>query len=78
IFAPLSKISKPLEKHKSSSTKTPLRPPRRIDVSRITSKINTGKNIRAAHEVCFCYSDSLETGMCMNRVLLWQLWQVEQ
>ncbi|KAM4541457.1 CAP-Gly domain-containing linker protein 4 isoform 2-T2 [Fundulus diaphanus] len=42
IFAPLSKISKPLEKHKSSSTKTPLRPPRRIDVSRITSKINTG------------------------------------
>ncbi|KAK5601304.1 hypothetical protein CRENBAI_001498 [Crenichthys baileyi] len=42
IFAPLSKISKPLEKHKSSSTKTPLRPPRRIDVSRITSKVNTG------------------------------------
>ncbi|XP_047201685.1 CAP-Gly domain-containing linker protein 4-like isoform X4 [Girardinichthys multiradiatus] len=42
IFAPLSKISKPLEKHKSSTTKTPLRPPRRIDVSRITSKINTG------------------------------------
>ncbi|XP_035988739.1 CAP-Gly domain-containing linker protein 3 isoform X2 [Fundulus heteroclitus] len=42
IFAPLSKISKPLEKHKSSSTKTPLRPPRRIDVSRVTSKINTG------------------------------------
>uniref|UniRef100_A0A3Q2R3A7 CAP-Gly domain containing linker protein family member 4 n=1 Tax=Fundulus heteroclitus TaxID=8078 RepID=A0A3Q2R3A7_FUNHE len=41
IFAPLSKISKPLEKHKSSSTKTPLRPPRRIDVSRVTSKINT-------------------------------------
>ncbi|XP_014863645.1 PREDICTED: CAP-Gly domain-containing linker protein 4-like isoform X2 [Poecilia mexicana] len=42
IFAPLSKISKPLEKHKSSSTKPPLRPPRRIDVSRVTSKINTG------------------------------------
>ncbi|KAM4724017.1 CAP-Gly domain-containing linker protein 4 isoform 4-T11 [Anableps anableps] len=42
IFAPLSKISKPLEKHKSSSTKPPLHPPRRIDVSRITSKINTG------------------------------------
>uniref|UniRef100_A0A3B3XNM0 CAP-Gly domain-containing protein n=1 Tax=Poecilia mexicana TaxID=48701 RepID=A0A3B3XNM0_9TELE len=41
IFAPLSKISKPLEKHKSSSTKPPLRPPRRIDVSRVTSKINT-------------------------------------
>ncbi|XP_054894107.1 CAP-Gly domain-containing linker protein 4-like isoform X4 [Poeciliopsis prolifica] len=42
IFAPLSKISRPLEKHKSSSTKPPLRPPRRIDVSRVTSKINTG------------------------------------
>ncbi|XP_072220859.1 CAP-Gly domain-containing linker protein 4 isoform X2 [Leuresthes tenuis] len=44
IFAPLSKISKPLEKHKTSATKTstPMRPPRRIDLSRITSKINTG------------------------------------
>ncbi|KAM6968838.1 CAP-Gly domain-containing linker protein 4 isoform 1-T1 [Tautogolabrus adspersus] len=42
IFAPLSKISKPLERHKSSITKTPVRPPRRIDLSRITSKINTG------------------------------------
>ncbi|XP_059209264.1 CAP-Gly domain-containing linker protein 4-like isoform X2 [Centropristis striata] len=44
IFAPLSKISKPLERHKTSSrkTSTPTRPPRRIDVSRITSKINTG------------------------------------
>uniref|UniRef100_A0A3B4V3Q3 CAP-Gly domain containing linker protein family member 4 n=1 Tax=Seriola dumerili TaxID=41447 RepID=A0A3B4V3Q3_SERDU len=44
IFAPLSKISKPLERHKMSSTKTstPIRPPRRIDLSRITSKINTG------------------------------------
>ncbi|KAM4542518.1 CAP-Gly domain-containing linker protein 4 isoform 2-T3 [Odontesthes bonariensis] len=44
IFAPLSKISKPLEKHKTSTTKTstPVRPPRRIDLSRITSKINTG------------------------------------
>uniref|UniRef100_A0A4W6FBM4 Si:dkeyp-47f9.4 n=1 Tax=Lates calcarifer TaxID=8187 RepID=A0A4W6FBM4_LATCA len=44
IFAPLSKISKPLERHKSSTTKmpTPIRPPRRIDLSRITSKINTG------------------------------------
>ncbi|XP_042244067.1 CAP-Gly domain-containing linker protein 4-like isoform X3 [Thunnus thynnus] len=44
IFAPLSKISKPLERHKTSSTKTstPIRPPRRIDLSRITSKINTG------------------------------------
>uniref|UniRef100_A0A3B5M8E8 CAP-Gly domain-containing protein n=1 Tax=Xiphophorus couchianus TaxID=32473 RepID=A0A3B5M8E8_9TELE len=41
IFAPLSKISKPLEKHKLNSTKPPLRPPRRIDVSRVTSKINT-------------------------------------
>ncbi|KAM6912787.1 CAP-Gly domain-containing linker protein 4 [Xenentodon cancila] len=44
IFAPLSKISKPLEKHKTSTTKTstPIRPFRRIDLSRITSKINTG------------------------------------
>ncbi|XP_039992669.1 CAP-Gly domain-containing linker protein 4-like isoform X3 [Xiphias gladius] len=44
IFAPLSKISKPLERHKTSTTKTstPIRPPRRIDLSRITSKINTG------------------------------------
>ncbi|KAK5885922.1 hypothetical protein CesoFtcFv8_017011 [Champsocephalus esox] len=44
IFAPLSKISKPLERHKASPKRTsaPLRPPRRIDVSRITSKINTG------------------------------------
>ncbi|KAK5857066.1 hypothetical protein PBY51_010333 [Eleginops maclovinus] len=44
IFAPLSKISKPLERHKANTrkTSTPLRPPRRIDVSRVTSKINTG------------------------------------
>lgn len=44
IFAPLSKISKPSEKHKTSVTKTstPVRPLRRIDLSRITSKINTG------------------------------------
>ncbi|XP_049452787.1 CAP-Gly domain-containing linker protein 4-like isoform X2 [Epinephelus fuscoguttatus] len=44
IFAPLSKISKPLERHKVSTrkTSTPIRPPRRIDMSRITSKINTG------------------------------------
>ncbi|XP_028250810.1 CAP-Gly domain-containing linker protein 4 isoform X2 [Parambassis ranga] len=44
IFAPLSKISKPMEKHKTSGmkTSTPIRPPRRIDLSRVTSKINTG------------------------------------
>ncbi|XP_074548280.1 CAP-Gly domain-containing linker protein 4 [Halichoeres trimaculatus] len=44
IFAPLSKISKPLERQKTSITKStlPARPPRRIDLSRITSKINTG------------------------------------
>ncbi|XP_049917712.1 CAP-Gly domain-containing linker protein 3-like isoform X2 [Epinephelus moara] len=44
IFAPLSKISKPLERHKISTrkTSTPICPPRRIDISRITSKINTG------------------------------------
>uniref|UniRef100_A0A8D3AKX8 CAP-Gly domain-containing protein n=1 Tax=Scophthalmus maximus TaxID=52904 RepID=A0A8D3AKX8_SCOMX len=46
IFAPLSKISKPSERPKSSTTKTstPIRPPRRIDLSRITSKINTGED----------------------------------
>uniref|UniRef100_UPI003AAC2835 CAP-Gly domain-containing linker protein 4 isoform X1 n=1 Tax=Centroberyx gerrardi TaxID=166262 RepID=UPI003AAC2835 len=44
IFAPLSKISKPLERRKTNAIKTsaPTRPPRRIDLSRITSKINTG------------------------------------
>ncbi|XP_039642273.1 CAP-Gly domain-containing linker protein 4-like isoform X4 [Perca fluviatilis] len=44
IFAPLSKISKPLERHKTSTrkTSTPVRPPRRIDLSRIPSKISTG------------------------------------
>lgn len=44
IFAPLSKISKASEKHKASTTKTStsIRPSRRIDLSRITSKINTG------------------------------------
>ncbi|XP_071378754.1 CAP-Gly domain-containing linker protein 4 isoform X3 [Centroberyx affinis] len=44
IFAPLSKISKPLERRKTNAVKTsaPTRPPRRIDLSRITSKINTG------------------------------------
>ncbi|XP_041704264.1 CAP-Gly domain-containing linker protein 3 isoform X2 [Coregonus clupeaformis] len=36
IFAPLSKISKPSERHKA------IRPPQRIDISRVTSKINTG------------------------------------
>lgn len=57
IFAPLSKISKPLEKHKSGSTKTPLRPPRRIDGSRIASKINTGKKKekKAAQQVCLLF-----------------------
>ncbi|KAM3849552.1 CAP-Gly domain-containing linker protein 4-like [Diretmus argenteus] len=43
IFAPLSKISKPLERRKTTTkTSTPIRPPRRIDLSRVTSKINTG------------------------------------
>ncbi|AWP16836.1 putative CAP-Gly domain-containing linker protein 4 [Scophthalmus maximus] len=57
IFAPLSKISKPSERPKSSTTKTstPIRPPRRIDLSRITSKINTGVRSRtpsAGSSVC--------------------------
>ncbi|XP_026147844.1 CAP-Gly domain-containing linker protein 4 isoform X2 [Mastacembelus armatus] len=44
IFAPLSKISKPLERHKTTTTKTstPIRPLRRTNLSRVTSKINTG------------------------------------
>ncbi|XP_076605733.1 CAP-Gly domain-containing linker protein 4 isoform X2 [Chaetodon auriga] len=44
IFAPLSKISKASEKHKASTAKTstPIRPSRRMDLSRVTSKINTG------------------------------------
>ncbi|XP_034015340.1 CAP-Gly domain-containing linker protein 4-like [Thalassophryne amazonica] len=44
IFAPLSKISKPLERRKTIHTKTstPARPPRLVDLSRITSNINTG------------------------------------
>uniref|UniRef100_A0A3P8R7A8 CAP-Gly domain-containing protein n=1 Tax=Astatotilapia calliptera TaxID=8154 RepID=A0A3P8R7A8_ASTCA len=56
IFAPLSKISKPLERHKTSTTKksTPVRPPRRIDLSRITSKINTGEKqaIKCSSSLC--------------------------
>ncbi|KAF3701490.1 CAP-Gly domain-containing linker protein 3 Cytoplasmic linker protein 170-related 59 kDa protein [Channa argus] len=57
IFAPLSKISKPLERHKKISTRTstPTHPPRRIDLSRITSKINTGFRSRtpsASSSVC--------------------------
>lgn len=42
IFAPLSKITKPMERLKPNRTSTPIRPPRRIDLSRVTSKINTG------------------------------------
>ncbi|KAL0969872.1 hypothetical protein UPYG_G00233570 [Umbra pygmaea] len=44
IFAPLSKISKPSERRKANPQKssTPVRPHRRIDLSRVSSKINTG------------------------------------
>uniref|UniRef100_A0A3P9H9R8 Si:dkeyp-47f9.4 n=1 Tax=Oryzias latipes TaxID=8090 RepID=A0A3P9H9R8_ORYLA len=44
IFAPLSKISKPLEKRETSSVKnsTTIRPSCGIDSSRTSSKINTG------------------------------------
>ncbi|KAJ7991213.1 hypothetical protein DPEC_G00294990 [Dallia pectoralis] len=44
IFAPLSKISKHNERHKvqPQRSSTPRRPPRYIDLSRITSRINTG------------------------------------
>uniref|UniRef100_A0A8C6V8X2 Si:dkeyp-47f9.4 n=1 Tax=Neogobius melanostomus TaxID=47308 RepID=A0A8C6V8X2_9GOBI len=45
IFAPLSKITKPLERLKPGTmrTSTPVRPPRKKDLSRVTPKINTGK-----------------------------------
>ncbi|XP_052353045.1 CAP-Gly domain-containing linker protein 4-like isoform X1 [Oncorhynchus keta] len=44
IFAPLSKISKPSERCKASTQRsaTPIRPSQRINLSRVTSKINTG------------------------------------
>ncbi|CAL8285723.1 unnamed protein product [Lota lota] len=44
IFAPLSKISKPTERRRSATPRAPLppRPPRRLDLSRVTSKVNTG------------------------------------
>uniref|UniRef100_A0A8C6X014 Si:dkeyp-47f9.4 n=1 Tax=Neogobius melanostomus TaxID=47308 RepID=A0A8C6X014_9GOBI len=44
IFAPLSKITKPLERLKPGTmrTSTPVRPPRKKDLSRVTPKINTG------------------------------------
>uniref|UniRef100_A0A8C2XNB3 Si:dkeyp-47f9.4 n=1 Tax=Cyclopterus lumpus TaxID=8103 RepID=A0A8C2XNB3_CYCLU len=56
IFAPLSKISKPLQRLKTSTrkTSTPVRPPRRIDASRFNSKMNTGKEpvANASSSVC--------------------------
>ncbi|XP_072313694.1 CAP-Gly domain-containing linker protein 4 isoform X2 [Eucyclogobius newberryi] len=44
IFAPLSKITKPMERLKPGAirTSTPKRPPRKVDLSRVTSKVNTG------------------------------------
>ncbi|XP_042181502.1 CAP-Gly domain-containing linker protein 4 isoform X1 [Oncorhynchus tshawytscha] len=44
IFAPLSKISKPSERCKASTQRsaTPIRPSQRSNLSRVTSKINTG------------------------------------
>lgn len=46
IFAPLSKISKPSERCKASPQRsaTPIRPTQRINLSRVTSKINTGNS----------------------------------
>uniref|UniRef100_A0A8C6V588 Si:dkeyp-47f9.4 n=1 Tax=Neogobius melanostomus TaxID=47308 RepID=A0A8C6V588_9GOBI len=48
IFAPLSKITKPLERLKPGTmrTSTPVRPPRKKDLSRVTPKINTGVRSR--------------------------------
>lgn len=44
VFAPLSKISKALERNKASTkTSTPLRPPRRVDSTRLKPKLYTGK-----------------------------------
>ncbi|XP_056446354.1 CAP-Gly domain-containing linker protein 4-like isoform X4 [Gadus chalcogrammus] len=44
IFAPLSKISKRSERRQSHTPRAtlPPRPPRRLDLSRVTSKVNTG------------------------------------
>ncbi|XP_041711583.1 CAP-Gly domain-containing linker protein 4 isoform X2 [Coregonus clupeaformis] len=44
IFAPLSKISKPSERCKANPQRsaTPIQPSRRINLSHVTSKINTG------------------------------------
>ncbi|XP_028294868.1 CAP-Gly domain-containing linker protein 4 isoform X2 [Gouania willdenowi] len=43
IFAPLSKISKLSQRHKTRAAKTtPTRPPRRMDQSCVSSKISTG------------------------------------
>ncbi|KAG7281268.1 hypothetical protein CRUP_019793, partial [Coryphaenoides rupestris] len=45
IFAPLSKISKPSKRRRSATPRAPAaptRPPRRLDLSRVTSKVNTG------------------------------------
>ncbi|XP_041927554.1 CAP-Gly domain-containing linker protein 3 isoform X2 [Alosa sapidissima] len=44
IFAPLSKISKPSERPRVRPrlSSTPVRPPRLLDVSHVTSKVNTG------------------------------------
>ncbi|XP_028839238.1 CAP-Gly domain-containing linker protein 4 isoform X4 [Denticeps clupeoides] len=59
IFAPLSKISKPSERHKINPRTSPasLHPPRRLDLSRVTSKVNTGTLSRS----CSSSSSSLES-----------------
>uniref|UniRef100_A0A8C5N7Y3 CAP-Gly domain-containing linker protein 4-like n=1 Tax=Gouania willdenowi TaxID=441366 RepID=A0A8C5N7Y3_GOUWI len=62
IFAPLSKISKLSQRHKTRAAKTtPTRPPRRMDQSCVSSKISTGplsrtptgsSSLRTGSEVC--------------------------
>ncbi|CAL9686209.1 unnamed protein product [Knipowitschia caucasica] len=44
IFAPLSKVTRPMERLKPGviRTSTPIRPPRNIDLSRVASKVNSG------------------------------------
>lgn len=47
IFAPLSKISKLFERSKEISRQpySPVPRPRRIDLARVTSKVNTGTSL---------------------------------
>uniref|UniRef100_A0A3B4BN50 CAP-Gly domain-containing protein n=1 Tax=Periophthalmus magnuspinnatus TaxID=409849 RepID=A0A3B4BN50_9GOBI len=66
IFAPLSKIAKPLERLKPGimRTSTPIRPPRKVDLSRVTSKVNTRSRTPSANS---CEGSEVRLG---DRVLV--------